>query len=152
MGSTASGASASAIIPWAAMTRNTPAVPIRMAAPDQEAGSVDDRNGEDSAAEFVGVDPFQHTANDLDAVDLVAVDRCVEPDGGAIVSTVHDHQRHRHRRTGGQTRDGQLGPPDRSPANRDGADHEGITHSVRPGGSTRPRFCATADRGGLAWR
>ncbi len=66
----------------------------------QEAVHVDDRDGDHGAGHRAGVEAAHHAPDDLDAVDLVAVDRGAEPHGVPVAASVPHLQGQRDPRAG----------------------------------------------------
>ena len=79
-----------------------------VAALAHEAEHVDDRHGHDGAGQLPRPQHREHLSDDLDAVELVAVDHRVQPDLRARPAAVHHRDRQRERRVGGQAGDRDL--------------------------------------------
>src|SRR5690554_5614759 len=73
-----------------------------------ESEHVDDGHGDDGAAQILRVETIEHFSNDLDPVDLIAVQGGGEPQAGAGRGAVDDLEGNAQGRLGQQTTDGDL--------------------------------------------
>ena len=93
-----------------------------------ETEDVDDRDGQNTPREPLRLEALEHSVDDLHAVDLVAVDGGVEPEGGPGLGSVNGHHRNRQPITGWQAPRRQL---------------ESLARAGRDHGATDAKFAAT---------
>ena len=99
------------------------------------AESVDDRDGDHGAPDAPGVQLGHHPSDDLDADDLVAVDRGVDPHGRSVLAAVQHVHRQAYLGAGDQPRDGQAHLAPGAGPHLDATDGEGRTQPA----PARPR-------------